>query len=324
MRIFQIFQQKTTEQYCLPVDKIRQLCASCAEGTGSTVVELVLAFGYEGLVVFLEEKDGQLRLRQDWVFSDTLFLRSIIEFANHESTPWKKLLKQGAFDCAIKDMILVLAYHAMLPYEKKVFLQVVLQSMTLKKGTYHIPSAPIGASYEMMIPRSVNFSQDIAVCKHVVVSGLYEHVMGGVQTHSCDSPRYFSWVQAIRFCNELSKKQGKKPVYSYQEEDFRCLNIIQPRVELIKESDGYRLLTEAEWEVMSWQQAFSNEQHPHDCEEWVFDTYRSYVHMFTGLEPICNDPTAAFRVVRDPTKRHQRIASRRRHRIRLCCRAPGN
>ncbi len=47
-----------------------------------------------------------------------------------------------------------------------------------------------------------------------------------------------SWFDAIRFCNELSLQQGLEPAYEIDNENVRWS----------KESPGYRLPTEAEWE----------------------------------------------------------------------------
>jgi formylglycine-generating enzyme required for sulfatase activity len=50
-----------------------------------------------------------------------------------------------------------------------------------------------------------------------------------------------SWYDAVRYCNALSLKDGKKPCYSISEGK-------QPTVTLLEDGAGYRLPTEAEWE----------------------------------------------------------------------------
>jgi len=56
------------------------------------------------------------------------------------------------------------------------------------------------------------------------------------------SPRhpmyYISWLEAVRFCNELSKKEDLTPAYCFEAEEVIWNSI----------ADGYRLPTEAEWE----------------------------------------------------------------------------
>ena len=48
-----------------------------------------------------------------------------------------------------------------------------------------------------------------------------------------------SWLDAVRFCNRLSEADGLTPCYRFEGED---------RVIWERGADGYRLLTEAEWE----------------------------------------------------------------------------
>ena len=48
-----------------------------------------------------------------------------------------------------------------------------------------------------------------------------------------------SWLDAVQFCNALSKKQGRDPYYK----------IKQNNIELVVGSNGYRLPTEAQWEL---------------------------------------------------------------------------
>ena len=47
-----------------------------------------------------------------------------------------------------------------------------------------------------------------------------------------------TWLEAVQYCNALSAKRGLKPVYQIEGE----------AVSWDRSADGYRLLTEAEWE----------------------------------------------------------------------------
>lgn len=50
-----------------------------------------------------------------------------------------------------------------------------------------------------------------------------------------------NWFEAVTFCNELSRREGLTPAYDIQSET----------VTWDREADGYRLLTEAEWEYVA-------------------------------------------------------------------------
>jgi len=65
-----------------------------------------------------------------------------------------------------------------------------------------------------------------------------------------------SWYDAIVFCNKLSIMEGKKPVYTIKHstnpDDWGTVpndnDYTWDNVQMIKENNGYRLPTEAEWE----------------------------------------------------------------------------
>ncbi len=57
-----------------------------------------------------------------------------------------------------------------------------------------------------------------------------------------------TWYDAVYFCNALSRKSGFTEAYTITVKEVEEGQITNAEVELVKDSNGYRLPTEAEWE----------------------------------------------------------------------------
>ncbi|MGN0602678.1 MAG: flavodoxin [Oscillospiraceae bacterium] len=109
-----------------------------------------------------------------------------------------------------------------------------------------------GGTFQMGSPESEAWRSDDETLHTVTVSDFYicefELTQGEYKKITGEEPSSFkgddlpveniSWLDAVRFCNELSKSDGLTPVY----------NIDGASVQWDRGANGYRLPTEAEWE----------------------------------------------------------------------------
>lgn len=100
--------------------------------------------------------------------------------------------------------------------------------------------------------------QNYRMCKHEVTQELYQKVMrkNPSEVKEKRSPvKNVSWYDAIVFCNRLSEKEGREPVYSIKgntdTKDWGYIphkgNKIEETIKQSVEANGYRLPTTMEW-----------------------------------------------------------------------------
>ena len=96
----------------------------------------------------------------------------------------------------------------------------------------------------------VTLSKGFWMGKYPCTQELYESVMGANPSAFEDSTRpveRVSWCDAVLFCNKLSEIEGLEPAYVLPQ-PFENDNDWSKKVKWNKNANGYRLLTEAEWE----------------------------------------------------------------------------
>ena len=113
----------------------------------------------------------------------------------------------------------------------------------IPSGTFQMGSTDADKDAELdEKPRhEVRITRPFYLGVHEVTQGQYRAVMGENPSHfkrSDDLPvEEVSWLDAVRFCNKLSEREGRTPYYLIEDDDVT-----------IAGGDGYRLPTEAEWE----------------------------------------------------------------------------
>ena len=125
----------------------------------------------------------------------------------------------------------------------------IVEMILLPAGEFIMGSFPgdVKTSSREKPRHKVEITRDFYVGKYPVTQKLWKAVMGS--NPSVWSERFgiegedrpvdsVTWFDCIEFCNTLSKMKGKEPVYTIKGEEVSCA----------WSANGYRLLSEAEWE----------------------------------------------------------------------------
>lgn len=125
--------------------------------------------------------------------------------------------------------------------------------VTVPAGTLSIPDAAGGDSRRIEIPYDFEMSScEITQEEYQALIGLNPSWhQGAIYPGWKKRPvEHVTWFDAILFCNELSRRRGLTPVYSYDyvEGESKTGVIALPGLRIDETANGYRLPTPAEWE----------------------------------------------------------------------------
>jgi len=120
-----------------------------------------------------------------------------------------------------------------------------------KKKHFHI-------SCDFIFVKGNENISDFFICDHPVTQAEFESIMGKNPSHFTFNGKNrpverVSWYAAIRYCNKRSEKEGLTPYYKIDKENKDPNNHNEDdekkwTVTRNESTDGYRLLTSAEWE----------------------------------------------------------------------------
>ena len=99
---------------------------------------------------------------------------------------------------------------------------------------------------------------DIEVSKYLVTKKMWFDVMGTISSEAKgdnEPAENITWWEALEFCNKLSEKYSLEPVYDLSKSKQGLLTIkelkgktVNPKMANFKNTEGFRLPTEIEWE----------------------------------------------------------------------------
>ena len=115
-----------------------------------------------------------------------------------------------------------------------------------------------GGKYKPSFANELKEVFDIEVCKYLTTQKMWLEVMENNPSGFKGDNRpveTVSWWEVLEYCNRLSEKYGLEPVYELSKSSERTLmikelegKIVSPDKANFKNTEGFRLPTEVEWE----------------------------------------------------------------------------
>jgi len=128
----------------------------------------------------------------------------------------------------------------------------------MKESNYENMIFVQGGKYQPSFADEEKEVFDIEVCKYLTTQKMWTEVMeNNLSAFKGDNKpiESITWWEALEFCNKLSEKYGLEPVYDLSKSTQGILmikelggEIVYPDVANFKNTEGFRLPTEVEWE----------------------------------------------------------------------------
>ena len=128
----------------------------------------------------------------------------------------------------------------------------------MKESNYENMIFVQGGKYQPSFADEEKEVFDIGVCKYLTTQKMWTEVMeNNLSAFKGDNKpiESITWWEALKFCNKLSEKYGLEPVYDLSKSTQGILmikelgrEIVYPDVANFKNTEGFRLPTEVEWE----------------------------------------------------------------------------
>jgi sulfatase modifying factor 1 len=201
-----------------------------------------------------------------------LFIRSLAQETKEE--PLYSIYKEGLFDSLLFRLCTTKKPQKLSSALFQMIRERSMDMIRIPQGSYWVGSSKRITSAPYHMVKTNTFS--IAVFP--VTQLLWYDVMNNSPSKYKGSTRpveQISWTDAIEFCNQLSLKEDREPYYSTNGKEIST-NI---------KSDGYRLPTEAQWEIAArGEKSFGNAQ-KELISTWNIEQM-GWVSQATGTRPI--------------------------------------
>lgn len=250
--------------------------------------------------------DNFLAIRPEFNSMNVVAFSQVLLQKIGNSSYWKELAQNGAFDRIRFFSLGLTPIEELSPTEKVFCLDIAKEMIRLPAGDFEIGNPNYGPELEgeeapfLKIRRT----RDILVGKYLVTQLFWDSVMGSNPSWHEGANRpveHVRFFDAMLFCNVLSEREGLEPAYTG---NYVHASDLEPGVDIFedlfqswedikeisddmhfnKNANGYRLLTDAEWDHA----AQGGKEHlysgSNNAEEVAWTSYAGDAHKPVGMK----------------------------------------